>query len=29
MGSYRGSFRGELEAFRELVEREASAPGSQ
>lgn len=29
MGSYRGSFRGELETFRELVERDASAPGSQ
>ena len=26
-GSYRGSFRGELEAFRQLVEREASGPG--
>jgi hypothetical protein len=23
-GSYRGSFRGELEAFRNLVEREAA-----
>ncbi|MFJ5956106.1 SRPBCC domain-containing protein [Paenarthrobacter sp. NPDC092416] len=27
MGSYRGSFRGELETFRKLVEREASGPG--
>ncbi|RAX44291.1 SRPBCC domain-containing protein [Arthrobacter sp. AQ5-06] len=28
-GSYRGSFRGELEAFRELVEREPSGRGAQ
>lgn len=26
-GSYRGSFQGELETFRELVERETRAPG--
>jgi uncharacterized protein YndB with AHSA1/START domain len=29
MGSYRGSFRGELETFRKLVEREASGQGAQ
>jgi hypothetical protein len=29
MGSYRGSFRGELETFRKLVEREASGKGAQ
>lgn len=29
MGSYRGSFRGELETFRKLVEREALGPGMQ
>ncbi|BCW52005.1 uncharacterized protein YndB with AHSA1/START domain [Arthrobacter sp. 1088] len=28
MGSYRGSFRGELETFRRLVEREATEPGT-
>ncbi|MFK0040441.1 SRPBCC domain-containing protein [Paenarthrobacter sp. NPDC090517] len=27
MGSYRGSFQGELETFRKLVERDASGPG--
>ncbi|NWL10206.1 SRPBCC family protein [Paenarthrobacter nitroguajacolicus] len=27
MGSYRGSFRGELETFRKLVERDALGPG--
>jgi uncharacterized protein YndB with AHSA1/START domain len=27
-GSYKGSFRGELEAFREIVEREAAADAS-
>ncbi|MFE4196878.1 SRPBCC family protein [Paenarthrobacter sp. NPDC056912] len=29
MGSYRGSFRGELETFRKLVEGEGSGPGGQ
>lgn len=27
MGSYRGSFKGELETFRKLVERDARGPG--